>query len=91
MMAGAETIDVTSLRLAGPYPTVKPFMTDSLDAEGKRIDLDELYMETTPLQLPRGGENILFNSGLFPSGKRGKGFPTSNHLYQTGERNASSM
>ena len=57
MMVAAETIDVTSIRLAGPYPMAKPFMTDSLDTEGKKIDLDELYMETTPLQLPRGGEN----------------------------------
>ncbi len=54
MMVAAENIDVTSIRLAGPYPTVKPFMTDSLDAEGKKIDMDELYMETTPLQLPEG-------------------------------------
>ena len=75
MMAGAETIDVTSLHLAGPYPTVKPFMTDSLDAEGKRIDLDELYMETTPLQLPRGGENTPLQTSttggfvLSPSGE----------------------
>ena len=56
MMVAAETIDVTSIRLAGPYPMAKPFMTDSLDAEGKKIDFDELDMETTPLQLPHMGE-----------------------------------
>ena len=71
----AETIDVTSIRLAGPYPTVKPFMTDSLDAEGKTIDLDELYMETTPLQLPQRGENTPLQTSptggfvLSPSGE----------------------
>ncbi|MBO7387905.1 MAG: hypothetical protein J6U15_08870, partial [Lachnospiraceae bacterium] len=75
MMVAAENIDVTSIRLAGPYPTVKPFMTDSLDAEGKKIDLDELYMETTPLQLPRGGENTPLQTSttggfvLSPSGE----------------------
>lgn len=75
MMVAAETIDVTSIRLAGPYPMAKPFMTDSLDAEGKKIDLDELYMETTPLQLPRGGENTPLQTSptggfvLFPSGE----------------------
>ena len=44
-MMAAETIDVNNIRLVGPYPTVKPFMTDTLDTEGKKIDLDELYME----------------------------------------------
>ena len=75
MMVAAETIDVTSIRLAGPYPMAKPFMTDSLDTEGKKIDLDELYMETTPLQLPRGGENAPLQTSptggfvLSPSGE----------------------
>lgn len=44
MMMAAETIDVTSIRLAGPYPMVKPFMTDTLDTEGKKIDLDEDFL-----------------------------------------------
>ena len=39
-MLEAENIDVTSLRIAGPYLAIKPFMTDSLDSEGNRIDLD---------------------------------------------------
>ena len=75
MMVAAETIDVTNIRLAGPYPMANPFMTDSLDAEGKKIDLDELYMETTPLQLPQRGENTPLQTSptggfvLSPSGK----------------------
>ncbi len=75
MMVAAETIDVTSIRLAGPYPMAKPFMTDSLDTEGKKIDLDELYMETTPLQLPQRGENTPLQTSptggfvLSPSGE----------------------
>ncbi|MBR6141962.1 MAG: prolyl oligopeptidase family serine peptidase, partial [Bacteroidaceae bacterium] len=45
LVVAAETIDVNKIRLAGPYPMTKPFMTDTLDTEGKRIDLDEVYME----------------------------------------------
>ena len=56
-IVAAETIDVTSIRLAGPYNITKPFMTDTLDAEGKRIDLDEVYM-AGPLSAPLLGECI---------------------------------
>ena len=49
-MIAAENIDVASIRLAGPYPATKPFMTDTLDTEGKRIDLDEVCLESlTPV------------------------------------------
>ena len=37
-ISSATTTDVTNLRLAGPYSTIKPLMTDSLDSEGNRID-----------------------------------------------------
>ncbi len=55
----AETIDVTGIRLSGPYPVVKPFMTDTLKSDGSRIDLDEVWLEQmterkTP-QPPLGG------------------------------------
>ena len=43
-LVAAETIDVNKIRLAGPYPMAKPFMTDTLDTEGKRIDLDEEFL-----------------------------------------------
>lgn len=43
-LMAAETIDVNKIRLVGPYPITKPFMTDTLDAEKKRIDLDEVLM-----------------------------------------------
>ena len=45
-MLEAENIDVTNLRIAGPYLAIKPFMTDSLDSEGNRIDLDEVFMNS---------------------------------------------
>ena len=41
----ANATDVKNLRLVGPYPTNKPFMTDSLDSEGNRIDLDNVLMD----------------------------------------------
>ena len=58
----AETIDVNNIRLAGPYPLTKPLMTDSLDSEGKRIDLDEAYMDayTDPLQTSPSMERLPF-------------------------------
>ena len=43
LMANAQP-DTVSLRMAGPYPVVK-LMTDSLDSEGNRIDLDNVLMD----------------------------------------------
>ena len=43
-LMAAENIDVNKIRLAGPYPMTKPFMTESLDSEGKKIDLDEVFI-----------------------------------------------
>ena len=62
VMMAAENIDVNSIRLAGPYPTVKPFMTDTLDAEGNRIDLDDVYINafTDPLQTSPSMEKLPF-------------------------------
>ena len=57
----AETKDVNNIRLDGPYPITSPFMTDSLDSEGKRIDLDEVFMES-PLPAPTSGERLNCNS-----------------------------
>ena len=44
-MLAAETKDVTNIRLAGPYPTTTPLMTDSLDSEGNRIDIESTLMD----------------------------------------------
>lgn len=33
------------IHLAGPYPTAKPMMTDTLDAGKKRIELDDVFMD----------------------------------------------
>ena len=45
---------VTSIRLAGPYNITKPLMTDTLDSEGNRIDLDEVMMEGLSPTLSQG-------------------------------------
>ena len=55
----AETIDVNNIRLVGPYPMTTPLMTDSLDSEGKRIDLDEAFMESPIPSFPKGEERSL--------------------------------
>ena len=54
-MMAAQNIEVNSIRLAGPYPMTMPLMTDTLDNEGKRIDLDEVFMDS-PLPAPPLGE-----------------------------------
>ena len=58
-LMAAETIDVNKIRLAGPYPIAKPFMTDTLDTEGNKIDLDEVYMDSPLPTFPKGEETSL--------------------------------
>ncbi|MBR5393922.1 MAG: S9 family peptidase [Bacteroidaceae bacterium] len=74
-LMAAEVIDVTSIRLVGPYNIAKPLMTDTLDSEGNHIDLDEVMMDgAAPLLLPRGGENAAAKTSLplilSPSGEQ---------------------
>ena len=45
LVMAAETTDVSRIRLAGPYSTGKPFMTDSLDCEGVRINEEDVLFE----------------------------------------------
>ncbi len=59
IMVSAETKDITDIRLAGPYSITKPFMTDSLDSEGKKIDLDEVFMESPTPTSTKGKETTL--------------------------------
>ena len=44
-LLAAATTDVTNIRLAGPYPAASPLMTDSLDTEGNRINLDNVLLD----------------------------------------------
>lgn len=49
MMAGAETIDITTFRHAGPYPVQAPFCVDSVDVNSKAFAAEQLL--DTPLSL----------------------------------------
>ena len=76
LVMAAETIDVNKIRLAGSYPMAKPFMTDTLDTEGKRIDLDEIYMESPLPTSPKGEEKSL------PLAIDGEGFHVASFTIQ---------
>ena len=41
----AENTDINEIRLAGPFSTTKPLMTDSLDSEGKKINIDDVLID----------------------------------------------
>ena len=41
----AEKTDINEIRLAGPFSTTKPLMTDSLDSEGKKINIDDVLID----------------------------------------------
>ena len=69
-MMSAETIDVASIRLAGPYSISKPLMTDTLDNEGKRIDIDEVimdaYMDGARSMGQGAGEHTMLQQSSYP-------------------------
>lgn len=49
MMAGAETIDITTFHYVGPYPVRAPFMVDSVDVNSKTFSAQSLL--DTPLSM----------------------------------------
>ncbi len=67
-LMAAENIDVNKIRLAGPYPMTKPFMTDSLDSEGKKIDLNEVFI---------GGNEFKIQNSKFKEASLEGGFALS--------------
>lgn len=73
----AEKTDINEIRLAGPYSTTKPLMTDTLDNEGNRIDIDNVLMDAfvkkdiwkdketkTEIVLPATAEPQLYMAGF---------------------------
>ena len=72
-MMAAGNIDVTNIRLAGPYPVAKPFMTDTLDTEGNRIDLDEVYLESLTPTLSEREKELLTPAPFVLSSGEGQG------------------
>ncbi len=82
----AETIDVNKIRLAGPYPIAKPFMTDTLDTEGNKIDLDEVYMDS-PLPTSPKGEKTSLPFSIDREGFYFAGFSIQNTGFAKGKVN----
>ena len=73
VVMAAENTDVTSVQITGPYQIAKPLMTDTLDSEGKRIDLDNLIMDSSlPQPIRQGGGES--RNLPFPLEKDGNGF-----------------
>ena len=85
-MAAAETTDITGIRLAGPYPIAKPFMTDSLDSEGNKIDLDEVFMDS-PLPTSPKGEKTSLPLSIDREGFYFAGFSIQNTGFAKGKIN----
>ena len=85
-MAAAETTDITGIRLAGPYPIAKPFMTDSLDSEGNKIDLDEVFMDS-PLPTSPKGEKTSLPFSIDREGFYFAGFSIQNTGFAKGKVN----
>lgn len=82
----AETKDVTDIRLAGPYSITKPFMTDSLDSEGKQIDLDEVFMDS-PVPTSIKGEETSLPLSINDEGFYFVGFSIQNTGFAKGKVN----
>ena len=61
---------VTSIRMAGPYPTAKPLMTDSLDSEGNRIDLDNVFMDAYAAPIHTSSPMVELPFVLSPAGEQ---------------------
>ena len=80
----AETKDVTDIRLAGPYSITKPFMTDSLDSEGKQIDLDEVFMNS-PVPTSIKGEETSLPFSINDEGFYFAGFSIQNTGFAKGK------
>ena len=86
LMASAETKDVTNIRLIGPYSITKPLMTDSLDSEGKQIDLDEVFMDS-PVPTSIKGENTTLPFSINNEGFYFAGFSIQNTGFAKGKVN----
>lgn len=82
----AKTKDVTNIHLIGPYSITKPFMTDSLDSEGKQIDLDEVFMDS-PVPTSIKGEETSLPFSINDEGFYFAGFSIQNTGFAKGKVN----
>ena len=87
VMAGAETIDITTFRYAGPYAVQPPFMVDSVDVNSKTFEAERLL--DTPLSLGDLWERgTSFSGNVLPASPSGYalhavGFVLENTRYTT--------
>ncbi len=54
--AQAETVNVTFMKLAGPYPVKAPFLVDSVDVNSKKFAPESLIDLPLSIDLAKGGE-----------------------------------
>ncbi len=86
LAAGAETIDVTTFRHAGPYPVHAPFQVDSLDVNSKAFTTERLL--DTPLSLDGLRQGETWEGTILPGSESGSalhllGFALENTRYAT--------
>lgn len=86
LMAGAETIDVTTFRHAGPYAVQAPFLIDSTDVHAKAFVPERLL--DTPLSMDVWQEGTPLAAGALPGSTSGYalhevGFVLENTHYTT--------
>ena len=86
VMAGAETIDITTFRYAGPYVVQAPFQVDSVDVNSKTFVSGRLL--DTHLSVDVLQQGTLFTGGVLPGSDSGYalhmvGFVLENTRYAT--------
>ena len=86
VMAGAETIDITTFRYAGPYVVQAPFQVDSVDVNSKTFVSGRLL--DTHLSVDVLQQGTLFTGGVLPGSDSGyalhmMGFVLENTRYAT--------
>ena len=69
VMAGAETIDITTFRYAGPYVVQAPFQVDSVDVNSKTFVSGRLL--DTHLSVDVLQQGTLFTGGVLPGSDSG--------------------
>ena len=89
VMAGAETIDITTFRYAGPYVVQAPFQVDSVDVNSKTFVSGRLL--DTHLSVDVLQQGTLFTGGVLPGSDSGyalhmMGFVLENTRYATAKR-----
>lgn len=94
MVAGAETIDITTFRYAGPYTLQTPFQVDTVDVNSKTFSADQLL--DTPVSMNVLEQGSSFSGAVLPGSDSGYalhlvGFTLENTRYATAKLNISGL